>query len=172
MRTVCSPYLRTRRLLLRRWKQSDFPPFAKINADPRVMEFMLRTMTPEETRHKIDEIAANFNANGFGLWAVEIAASEKFIGFVGLAVPGYRLPFTPCVEIAWRLCAEEWGKGYAPEAAHEAIRDGFERVGLQEIVSFTAATNDGKAWNAVLSSRGFRPPNGTRGKRASAPRLI
>ena len=141
MRTVCPTYLRTRRLLLRRWKPSDFPPFAKMNADPRVMEFMLRKMTPEETRHKIDGIAANFNANGFGLWAVEIAASEKFIGFVGLAVPGYRLPFTPCVEIAWRLCAEEWGKGYAPEAAHEAIRDGFERVGLQEIVSFTAATN-------------------------------
>jgi len=39
MRTVCPTYLRTRRLLLRRWKPSDFPPFAKMNAEPRVMEY-------------------------------------------------------------------------------------------------------------------------------------
>jgi len=64
MSTVCPTDLRTRRLLLRRWKPSDFPPFAKMNADPRVMEFMLRKTTLEETRHKIDGIAVNFNAKG------------------------------------------------------------------------------------------------------------
>lgn len=112
-----------------------------INADQRVMEFMLGTMTEEETRQSIDNAKKHFDAHGFGRWAVEIADSEKFIGFVGISVPPYSLPFSPCVEAAWRICAEEWGKGYAPEAANEAMRDGFERVGLQEIVSFTTLTN-------------------------------
>jgi RimJ/RimL family protein N-acetyltransferase len=133
--------LRTRRLILRRWQESDFLPYATLNADQRVMEFMLGTMTEEETRQSIENIEKQFDAHGFGRWAVEIAKSEKFIGFVGINIPTYTLPFSPCVEVAWRICANEWGKGYAPEAAKEAMRDGFERVGLQEIVSFTTLTN-------------------------------
>jgi RimJ/RimL family protein N-acetyltransferase len=133
--------LRTRRLVLRRWRESDLLPFIKINADPRVMEFMLGTMTEEETRQSVEHMKKHFDAHGFGRWAVEIADTEKFIGFVGISIPSYTLPFSPCVEVAWRICSEEWGKGYAPEAANEAMRDGFERVGLQEIVSFTTLTN-------------------------------
>lgn len=40
-----------------------------------------------------------------------------------------------------RLARSAWGQGYATEAARAASRDGFERVGLQEIVSFTSAIN-------------------------------
>ena len=133
--------LRTQHLILRRWKESDFFPFAGMNADQRVMEFMLGTMTEEETRQSIEGIKKHFDAHGFGRWAVEVAGSGQFIGFVGISIPPYTLPFRPCVEVAWRICAEEWGKGYAPEAAKEALRDGFERVALEEIVSFTTLTN-------------------------------
>jgi RimJ/RimL family protein N-acetyltransferase len=139
--TNCPAVLRTGRLILRRWKESDLLPYAKINADQRVMEFMLGTMTEAETRQSIDHAKQHFEVHGFGRWAVEIADSERFIGFVGISIPTYALPFSPCVEVAWRICAEEWGNGYAPEAAAEAMRDGFERVGLQEIVSFTTSIN-------------------------------
>ena len=112
-----------------------------MNADQRVMEFMLGKMTQEETRQSIEGMKKHFDVHGFGRWAVEVADSGKFIGLVGISVPPYTLPFSPCVEVAWRICAEEWGKGYAPEAAKETLRDGFERLGLQEIVSFTTMTN-------------------------------
>ena len=141
MSTNYPTVLRTRRLILRQWKESDFLPYAKLNADQRVMEFMLGTMTEEETHQSIERTKKHFDAHGFGRWAVEVAESEKFIGFVGINIPPYTLPFSPCVEVAWRVCADEWGKGYAPEAANEAMRDGFERVGLQEIVSFTTLIN-------------------------------
>ena len=39
---------------------------------------------------------------------------------------------------AWRA---HWGNGYATEAAREALRFGFEEVGLDEIVSFTVPQN-------------------------------
>jgi RimJ/RimL family protein N-acetyltransferase len=64
-----------------------------------------------------------------------------FIGFVGLSRPSFSAHFTPCVEIGWRLSHEHWGHGYATEAARAAAWDGFERVGLREIVSFTAVAN-------------------------------
>ena len=103
--------LRTRRLILRQWQESDFLPYAKLNADQRVMEFMLGTMTEEETRQRIENIGKHFDAHGFGRWAVQIADSEKFIGFVGISIPTYTLPFSPCVEVAWRICSGRMGKG-------------------------------------------------------------
>jgi RimJ/RimL family protein N-acetyltransferase len=60
----------------------------------------------------------------------------------------------PCVEIGWRLAAEHWGRGYASEAARAALRAGFERVGLHEIVSFTAAGNQRS--RAVMERIGLR----------------
>lgn len=78
---------------------------------------------------------------GWGFWAVEIKATGVFIGFVGLHIPSSALPFSPCVEIGWRLARPYWGRGYATEAARAALQVGFEHLALQEIVSFTAVRN-------------------------------
>jgi RimJ/RimL family protein N-acetyltransferase len=45
------------------------------------------------------------------------------------------------IETGWRIAREHWGRGYAPEAARAALAFGFERLGLAEIVSFTAVGN-------------------------------
>ena len=54
---------------------------------------------------------------------------------------GFDAPFTPAVEIGWRLAREHWGLGYASEAAWTALRCGFDRLGLNEVVAFTAQAN-------------------------------
>jgi RimJ/RimL family protein N-acetyltransferase len=51
------------------------------------------------------------------------------------------MPFAPAVEAGWRLAREHWGQGIAREAAQAALEFGFETVGLQEIVAYTAARN-------------------------------
>lgn len=132
--------MRTDRLLLRAWKASDLEPFAAMNADPRVMEFFPTVLTAEETRAMIGRIEAHFERHGFGPWAVE-APDGSFIGFVGLMVPTWAAHFTPCVEIGWRIAFDHWGRGYATEAAREALKYGFEQLGLKEIVSLTTVTN-------------------------------
>lgn len=76
-----------------------------------------------------------------GFWAVEVPGVAPFVGFVGLAVPKFTAHFTPCVEVGWRLAYDHWGKGYAAEAARVAVADGFDRLGLTEIVSFTVPHN-------------------------------
>lgn len=72
---------------------------------------------------------------------MERRADGAFLGFVGLAVPSFAAPFTPCIEVGWRLAPEAWGHGYATEGAREAVRFGFERLGLAQIVSFTVPAN-------------------------------
>jgi RimJ/RimL family protein N-acetyltransferase len=113
-----------------------------MNADPRVMEHFPGTMTRAESDAHADRIDEHFAEHGFGLWAVEAPGEVEFAGFVGLAVPRFEAHFTPAVEVGWRLAAEWWGRGYATEAAREALRFGFTEAGLSEIVSFTAPANE------------------------------
>ena len=133
--------MRTGRLLLRRWHPADRVPFAAMNADPEVMEHFPARLIREQSDALIDRIEASFADRGFGLWAVEVVATGEFIGFTGLAVPGFDAPFTPAVEIGWRLCRASWGHGYATEAARRALASGFADHGLAEVVSFTSVGN-------------------------------
>jgi RimJ/RimL family protein N-acetyltransferase len=133
--------IRTERLLLRSWRSSDREPFAKLNADPKVVEFLPKLLSREESDAMADRIEARFGERGFGLWAVEIPGVRPFAGYVGLSVPGFEAHFTPCIEIGWRLAAEYWGQGYATEGAKAALDFGFRWLGFEEIVSFTTVAN-------------------------------
>jgi len=133
--------LTTERLVLRRWRTGDRQPFAALNADARVMEYFPRVLSQEESDALANRIGEHFDRHGFGLWAVEIPGVVDFAGFVGLAIPRFVAPFTPCVEIGWRLATGCWGHGYATEAARAALAFGFVELGLREIVSFTVPQN-------------------------------
>lgn len=135
------PDLRTERLLLRRWRDSDREPFAELNADPIAMEHFPSTLTRAESDALVDRFDGRIAERGWGLWAVEVIATGDFIGFVGLNPPPWDAHFTPAVEVGWRMRREHWGKGYATEAAREALRFGFEDLDLEEIVSFTTPGN-------------------------------
>jgi RimJ/RimL family protein N-acetyltransferase len=141
MRGVDSAILITERVVLRRWRGEDLAPFRRMNADPRVMEFMPNVLAPEESDALVERIERHFGERGFGLMAAELRASGEFIGYVGLSVPGFDAAFMPAVEIGWRLAAEHWGRGLATEAAREVLRFGFEDVGLESLVSFTVLGN-------------------------------
>jgi RimJ/RimL family protein N-acetyltransferase len=131
----------TDRLILRRWRPVDREPFARINADPHVMEFMPSPLSRQESDRLADRIEAHFQGRGYGLCAVELRSDQGFIGFIGLQVPSFQSAFTPCVEIGWRLSPDYWGKGLASEGARRMVRCAFEELGLESLVSFTAPAN-------------------------------
>jgi RimJ/RimL family protein N-acetyltransferase len=133
--------LLTHRLLLRHWRDDDLDAFAKLNADPEVMRYFPAALTRPESDAFAERAQAHIAQHGWGLWAVELLGGEPFIGFVGLAEPRFAAHFTPAVEVGWRLAREQWGHGYATEAARAAVEHGFGVLQLAEIVSFTATTN-------------------------------
>lgn len=140
-RAMTDTVLETDRLLLRPMTDADREPFAAMNADPEVMRWFPETLSRAESDAAMDRIRDAVARNGFGWNAIEVKGGPGFIGFVGLNVPGYALPFGPCVEIGWRLAREAWGQGYASEGARACLAFGFGRLGLAEIVSFTAVGN-------------------------------
>lgn len=131
----------TERLLLRQWRISDQQPFAELNADLEVMRYFPAPLSRVQSDAMAERCEALIEERGWGFWAVELKGNGQFIGFVGLNIPVVELPFSPCVEIGWRLARPFWGKGYATEAAKAALQVGFETLALPEIVSFTALTN-------------------------------
>ena len=105
------------------------------------MQFITGILSRAESDAYMEEARSHLAKNGFCKWAVELPGSAPFIGAVGLTYVKFEAGFTPAVEVAWRLNRRYWGRGYATEAAQAAIADGFNRVGLPEILSMTALPN-------------------------------
>jgi RimJ/RimL family protein N-acetyltransferase len=133
--------LTTERLLLRRWRDADRLPFQRLNADPRVMEFMPGLLEPEASDELIARIEAHFEQYGFGPFAAELLGTGAFLGYIGLYVPTFNAAFMPAIEIAWRLSAEYWGRGLATEGARAVVHHAFAELGIAGLVSFTVPEN-------------------------------
>jgi RimJ/RimL family protein N-acetyltransferase len=150
--------VRTSRLILRRWRDEDLAPYAALNADPRVMEHFPAVLSREESDAQAARIRKHWDDHGFGLWAVEVAGGASFVGFIGLQHVSFEAPFTPAVEVGWRLAVDAWGHGYATEGARAALEYGFGALGLREIVSMTVSSND-RSWR-VMERLGMKRAHG------------
>lgn len=133
--------IETERLILRTWKEQDADAYFRINQDPKVIEFFLGPLTREQVHEFILAVNKHQEKHGYTLWAAEIKETEEFIGFIGLNYTDWEAHFTPTVEVGWRLGSEYWNKGYATEGAKAALEYGFNKCGLQEIVSFAVPAN-------------------------------
>ncbi len=135
------PELLTERLVLRRWRPEDRAPFAAMNADAAVMEFLPAPLSRAQSDALAERADGLFDALGYGLWALELRATGEFVGFTGLAPMPEGVPGAGGVEVGWRLAQPFWGRGLATEAARAALRFGFENAGLSEVNSITAVIN-------------------------------
>ncbi len=138
---MATVYIETERLILRSWKDTDKAPFAEMNSNPEVMKYFPTPLSAEESNAFIDRINAEFDATGFGLYAVEIKDTEEFIGYVGFHRFAFDAPFSPNWEIGWRLSHRYWHKGYATEAASACIAYARAKRLCPRLYSFTALPN-------------------------------
>lgn len=91
--------IRTDRLLMRRWRDSDREPFAALNGDPETMRFFPATMTRAESDAFANVIETRMDLQGFGLWALELAEKPASSS----AIPGLTRCPTGCLtRVAWR----------------------------------------------------------------------
>ena len=125
-----------------------------MNNDPRVMEFFPARLDRPASDALAGRIESKLAERGWGLWAAELRATSEFMGFIGLQPPIAQLACSPCVEVGWRLAQPYWGKGLASEGARAALRFGFEKLGLDEIVSMTVPVN--RRSRAVMERLGMR----------------
>lgn len=135
--------LGTDRLALRGWRDDDLDALASMNADPEVMRHILggSVRDREQSAQGLRKMIKDWEARGFGLFAVEVRQTGAWAGWVGLAVPEFLPEVMPAVEIGWRLDRRFWGHGYATEAATAVLRFGFNVCHLDRIISIRHVDN-------------------------------
>ena len=102
-----------------------------MNRDPVVMEHFVEPYGRTRSDRLLDRVAELWDENGWGLWVLERLDTGEVVGFTGLAPADFEAPFTPAVEVGWRLAREHWGHGFASEAAREALRVAFDELALR-----------------------------------------
>ena len=143
-------------LRLRPWRPDDLDALADIFAIPAVSWFPVgRGMTREESRRFLDRHVGHWDTHGFGSWAVELREEPGLIGYMGLATVDWLPPVMPAVEVGWRLHLDHWGRGLATEGGRASLGYGFERVGLDRIISIFIPEN--VASGRVMSKLGMQP---------------
>lgn len=133
------PTLTTDRLILRAFRDEDLDAYAEICTDPEVMRYLGegRTLTRAEAWRQMALIVGHWQLRGFGMWAIEEKESGRLIGRAGLFEPeGW-----PGFEAGWVLGRAWWGKGYATEAAREALRYAFEDLDRDHVISLIRPDN-------------------------------
>lgn len=147
--------LTTPRLILRQWEPQDLPEFAALNADPEVMRYFPSTLDRQASDALAAKAKALIEKRGWGFWAVQDRASGRLAGMIGLHTPAPELPFSPCVEVGWRLARPYWGQGLATEGAKAALEFAWNVLQQGEVVAFTAVLN--KPSQAVMQRLGMQP---------------
>jgi len=147
--------LRTPRLLMRRWRDTDLEPFAAMGADPEVMRHFPSRLGRAESAAFVQRVEGLFETQGYGLWALEVLETGAFAGFTGLHPMPHDVPGGGGVEVGWRLARSAWHQGYATEAARAAVALAFGPLALPELWSMTAVTNTRS--QAVMRRLGMTP---------------
>lgn len=142
--------IETGRLSLRPLVTSDVRAFVDLHADPRGNRFVGR-FSQRQALERLAEVERQWASRGHGLCAVELRSSGEFIGRSGLQ---YWKQFDE-IELGWTLKAEQWGHGYATEAARACLDWGFANLDAEY---FTALMKPGNFPSVKVAERlGFAP---------------
>ena len=131
--------LETVRLILAPWQAADWTAFRPIATDPEVMRYITGGVpwSDEQIQALVGRQLTTYRERGFCRWKLLEKASCELIGFCGVGFwKGLADP-----EIGWWLARRYWGRGLATEAATAALRDAFERVGLEWLMSVAEREN-------------------------------
>ena len=131
--------LRTERLVLRMWREEDFEQYAAITADAEVMRYLGegRPLSRGDAWRQMAFVVGHWHLRGYGMWAVEEAATGRLAGRIGFLNPeGW-----PGFELGWTLGREFWGRGYATEGARRALEFAFTELGRDHVISLIRPDN-------------------------------
>jgi len=133
--------IKTGRLGLRNWLESDTDPFVTMGRDPKVMQYFPELLTEADSIALIDNLKKHYEKYGYTYFAMDELVTGEFVGFAGLKYQSFASEFTPSVDIGWRLKRSAWEKGYATEAAKACLYAAFNEFGLDEVYSYCPDLN-------------------------------
>jgi RimJ/RimL family protein N-acetyltransferase len=149
-------YLRTERLVLRKFTPDDVDVLVELDSDPGVMHFVTGGV-PTSRQEIVDDFLPAFLAYydryaGFGFWAAVDRATGGFLGWFHLRPAPGDAPDE--VELGYRLRRAAWGRGYATEGSRALIAKAFTELGVRRVHAETMTVHH--ASRAVMERAGLR----------------
>lgn len=132
--------IRTDRLRLRRYDESDVDNVFRLIGDPQVMRYFPSVYDRDRAQKIVNDVLAAYDELGYSVLAVERQPDGAYVGQIGL-LDWKDVDDRPDIEVAYMLAPEAWGRGYATEAAR-ACRDwAFAHLDVDRLVSYIAIAN-------------------------------
>ena len=126
--------------MLRRWRPDDVDQLTKIYASPAIVAW-LGALTHSDAAATVARYEHHWEMHGFGRFAVEDRRTGQLVGRVGVMRQPDWVETPHKDEVGWVVRADRWAEGLATEAAHAAIADALDRVGLACVLSWTLPEN-------------------------------
>ena len=144
----------TERLILRDFRDDDWPPMLAYWRDPRYQRYNPDFEDPEQVvRDLVSAFVAQQAEQPRRKWQLAIVdpADGRLIGNCGIRVND---PETREANIGYELDPRHWGRGYATEAARAILAFGFDQLDLHRVWAECVADNT--ASQRVLEKLGMR----------------
>lgn len=123
---------------LRKFIPEDAASLLQLNADPEVLRFTGdKPFETLENSLQFIQSYSGYQLPGMGRLACIRKDDHAFLGWCGLR----KEVNTAETDIGFRFLRQEWGKGYATEAALACLKFGFEQVELPEIIGRAHVAN-------------------------------
>ena len=141
----------TKRLLVRRYTQSDQENFFLLNGNEEVMRYIRAAKRREECDEFLLEVIAYSEAEKiYGRWAVENKLMKEFVGsFAIIPREGKEQ-----MQLGYALLPDHWGKGYATELTVVGLQYVFTNTPIDPIYAYTQGPN--LPSQKVLLKAGFK----------------
>ena len=124
--------LKTERLILRRWEDSDAESLFEYAADPDVGP--IAGWPPHQSIEESRDVIKNV-FNGKEAYAICLKTDDRAIGAIELKLNGHTdlTDRDDECELGYWLGKPFWGQGIMPEAVKEILRHAFEEIGMTKV---------------------------------------
>lgn len=153
--TMQSLVLETERLRLRRFRETDVDAIFAIIGDDVAMKYYQRTFNRRDAEEWVERNLRRYFEYGAGFFAVMLKESDDVIGDCGIIQQN--VEGEPLMEVGYHFRRDQWGNGYATEAARACMGLAFHALGAEKVISLIRAAN--------LPSRKVAERNGMRVER-------
>ena len=131
----------TDRLILRDWREEDWPFFWEGTNTPGVMRWLGGVCDGAKRDAAQQRLLSYEREHGHTFWCVERRSDGAILGFCGLKRSNQTGGPLGMMEVGWRLREDAWGRGYAKEAATASLDLAFDRFDAEEVIAMTVQRN-------------------------------
>jgi ribosomal-protein-alanine N-acetyltransferase len=131
--------LETTRLRLRRFRHDDLDAIFAIIGDDVAMQYYPKTFNRSDAAQWIQRNLRRYREHGYGLFAVTLRDGAEVIGDCGII--RQEVEGEAQMEVGYHLRRDQWGHGYATEAARACMGLAFDTFGAGKVISLIRPEN-------------------------------